>query len=135
MYKETVVYNMPTNDYSLKLVKDSSFKDYIYKSLSNELLDKLKTVLEYEDEITVTKIDFKVSENPYLDSIEYKEQLNWEPLVRCKNCAHYKGDYYYNFGREVGGCEFLGRDVPANGYCYRGIKKEHVVTGVEDSNE
>ena len=136
MYKETAVYNIPKEDYhSLELVKNVSFKEFISKVLSNELFDKLKMALDSEDEIIASKMDLKVSENLYINSIEYRGQLNWEPLVRCKNCAHYKGDYLYNLGHEVGGCEFLHRDVPANGQCYRGIKKEYIVAEAEYDNE
>lgn len=31
-----------------------------------------------------------------LNSVEYKRQINWIPLVRCKNCKYFELDHFDN---------------------------------------
>lgn len=71
---------------------DKGFADHIVSMLSRELADRLIQILDSEGEVIVKQSDMRVSEVLELNQVEYRRFLNWEHLVRCKDCVHRDGE-------------------------------------------
>lgn len=84
-YKETAVVNV-SKDCFYNVREDSGFKEHILKHISSELAERIMGILEWEKEIIVGQSDLRVSEFKPTNSVEYRRQINWSPLVRCKDC-------------------------------------------------
>lgn len=85
--KETASRNF-SKDCIANLRDDAEFKEYIVKYLSSELADRIMDILDREEEIIVIQSDLRVSEFMPTNSVEYRRQINWSSLVRCKDCKH-----------------------------------------------
>lgn len=85
--KETAVYLIPKEQ--LAFVKDDEgLKEHIVAHLSSELAERIMGILEREEEIIVRQSDLRVSLYMPTNSVQYRRQINWSPLVRCKDCKH-----------------------------------------------
>lgn len=63
------------------------FQDYIVTELSANLGHRLMDILKDEKEITVRLSDVRTEESVLDQGIEYRQMMDWNPLVRCKDCA------------------------------------------------
>lgn len=90
-YKETAVFNV-SKDCIVNLKEDTGFKEYIVKHLSSELAERIMDILEREKEIIVRQSDLNVSEFIPTNSMEYRQQISWNPLVRCNDCKWWNSD-------------------------------------------
>lgn len=85
--KETAVALIPKEE--LVFVKDDEgLKEHIVAHLSYELAERIMGILEREEEIIVRQSDLRVSLYMPTNSVEYRRQINWTPLVRCEDCKH-----------------------------------------------
>lgn len=62
-------------------------QDYIVTELSANLGHRLMDILKYEKEITVRLSDMRTEESVIDFAIEYRQMMDWNPLVRCEDCA------------------------------------------------
>lgn len=72
-----------------QLKDDEGFTNHVINEMSRRLADRIIGILDSEDEIIVKQSDLRVSEDPpYLpyNAVEYRRQISWQPLVRCKEC-------------------------------------------------
>lgn len=86
-YKEIAAVNIP-KEYLANLKADIGFGEHVVKHISSELAERIMDILEREEEIIVKQSDLRVSEFIPTESVEYRRQINWSPLVRCKDCIH-----------------------------------------------
>ena len=84
-YKETAV-TLVQKEYLAFLKDDTGFVDHIVDRLSSGLAERIMGILDREGEIVVRQSDLRVSEYTPTNSVEYRRQINWSPLVRCKEC-------------------------------------------------
>lgn len=120
-YKETAVANIP-KEYLLYLRDDIGFVEKnIIKRISSELAERIMAILEREEEIIVRQSDLRVSEFMPTNSVEYKRQINWSPLVRCKECKHY---WKNNPSDDVPVCLASPKD---DAFCSEGERKEDAI--------
>lgn len=117
--KETAVFIVPKEHFAY-LKENTGFEERIVKHLSSELAERIMGVLDREEEIIVRQSDLRVSEFMPTNSVEYRRQINWNSLVRCKDCKHCSfsrvtGNTYCDFG--IGLCNL-------NDFCSRGERKE-----------
>lgn len=70
---------------------DKKFVDFIANELTRSISDRLIQVLETNGDIVIKKPVLRVSEYPPTHSIEYRKTVDWEPLIRCKDCIHNEG--------------------------------------------
>ena len=87
-YKETAVENIPKENLAYFNGDGSGYTDFLIKQLSAQLAERIMTVLSHEGEIVASLSDLRVEEYMPTNSIEYRRQINWSPLVRCKDCKH-----------------------------------------------
>lgn len=75
-----------SNDFVGNMKENDGFNEYISKHLSFKLVERIMDALEREEEIIVRQSDLYVSESIPTQSVDYKRQIFWSPLVRCKDC-------------------------------------------------
>lgn len=114
-HKETSVIYI-TKEHFAHLKEDSGFGEHIVKYLSSELSERIMSILEQEKEIVVRESDVCVSEFMPTNSVEYRRQVNWSPLVRCKDCKHYDTHDHR--------CKVWNHGVIVMGFCYKGEREE-----------
>ena len=104
-YKETAVANIPKEELAYFNRDSLGYTDFIIKQLSAQLAERIMTVLSNEGEVVARLSDLRVEEYMPTNSIEYRRQIEWSPLVRCKDCKHWvtgqcpmmtTGDPYYD---------------------------------------
>lgn len=120
-YTETAVANVP-KAYVDNQKEDSGFVEFIVKQLSSELAERIMGILEREEEIIVGQTNLRVSEFTPTYSVEYRRQINWSPLVRCKDCKHYSED-----GWGFGNCyrpNVYYQRMSENDFCSYGEREE-----------
>ena len=83
--KETAVFIVPKEHFAY-LKENTGFEEHIVKHLSSELAERIMGVLDREEEIIVRQSNLRVSEFMPTNSVEYRRQINWSSLVRCKDC-------------------------------------------------
>ena len=109
-FKETATFLIP-KEYLSSTKEDKRLKEYIVNHLSSELANRIIGILEREEEIIISQSDLRASEHMPTNSIEYKRQINWSPLIRCKECR---------WGKEV--CEniecFVDSNIPPEYHDY-----------------
>ena len=88
--KETAVFLIPKEHLAF-MKDDSGFVEHIVNHLSSELAERIMGILEREEEIIVRQSDLRVSEFMPTNSVEYRRQITWSSLVRCKDCKHRDG--------------------------------------------
>lgn len=115
--QETAVSLVPKEEVAfLREKEDKKFFEFITNELSKEISERLIKALEDNDEIIIKKPVLRISEYGPLDSVEYRKTVNWEPLVRCKECKWHT--------EEAPGMvfcsELLGRWVHENFFCAYG---------------
>ena len=111
--KETAVCHLQ-KDYLSFMKDDNGFIEYIVNNLSKELADRIMGILEREDEIVIKQSELMVSEYMPTNSVEYRRQIKWNPLVRCKDCEYYYADE--KWCRRLGLCGAFD----AEGFCSHG---------------
>ena len=135
-YKETAVANILKEElnYYNRNGDGLKYKDFLIKQMSAQLAERIMTVLSHEGEVVARLSDLSVKEDIPTYSVEYSRQIEWRPLVRCKDCKHrpYEdedGDVYApDWGDYT--CPFLCEDSYYNGmpeddfFCKRGERKE-----------
>ena len=89
--KETAVFLIPKEHLAF-MKDDSGFVEHIVNHLSSELAERIMGILEREEEIIVRQSDLRVSEFMPTNSVEYRRQITWSSLVRCKDCKHRDGE-------------------------------------------
>lgn len=118
--KETAVSIVPKEHFAY-LKENSGFEEHIVKHLSSELAERIMGVLDREEEIIVGQSDLRVSELTYnTQYVEYRRQINWSSLVRCKDCKHcglsrMTGNTYCDLGIGL---------YNLDDFCSRGERKE-----------
>ena len=124
-YKETAVFNVP-KEHSDYLREDSGFVEHIVKHISSQLAERIMRILEQEEEIIVRQSDLCVSEFMPTNSVEYRRQINWSPLVRCKDCKYF--DLWGPKGKEKFDCDRFIDSPPITPewYCAWGERREDV---------
>lgn len=121
-YKETAVANIPKAELAYFNGDGLGYTDFIIKQLSAQLAERIMTVLLHEGEIVASLSDLRVEEYRPTNSVEYRRQINWSPLVRCKDCKYYNRQHHY--------CEGIGNwfgyegEWSDNGFCYKGERRE-----------
>ena len=118
-YKETAVINIPKENFAY-LREDIGWGEHVIKCISSELAERIMGILEREEEIVVKQSDLRVSEFMPTNSVEYRRQINWSPLVRCKDCKHY---WKNNPSDDVPACLASPKD---DAFCSEGERKEDV---------
>lgn len=118
-FKETAVAHVSREAYA-SLRDDSGYAEYIAERLSSELGERIMGILDREEEIILSQSELRVSEYMPTSSVEYRRQINWSPLVRCKDCKHHEYEepgmiYCPNW---VGG--WVGEDF----FCKAGERRE-----------
>lgn len=116
-YKETAVAHIPKEEVAHFNGDRLGYTDFIIKQLSAQLAERIMGILEREEEIIV-RSDLRVSEYIPTDSVEYRRQINWSPLVRCEDCEFYNEDE--KWCRRLGLCGAFNAD----GYCSHGERRE-----------
>lgn len=117
-FKETAILLIPKEHLAF-MKDDKGFKEYIVNRLSSELANRIMGILEREEEIIISQSDLRAREHMPTNSVEYKRQINWSPLVRCKDCK-----YGIDWDGRLG-CEWHGfyRTEP-NWFCADGKRKD-----------
>lgn len=91
--KETTMRLVDKN--TLMALKDETWErfvqDYIVTELSADLGHRLMDILKDEKEITVRLSDVRTEESVLDQGIEYRQMMDWNPLVRCKDCKYHDG--------------------------------------------
>lgn len=121
-YKETCVQMV--SKVQLDFVENHpDFIDHIVDYMTKELARRLMDVLSHEGEIIVSDSELRVSEYKPLDSVEYRKQVTWSKLVRCKDCKHGRP---YNHTKEYVSCEvdFDPIDRDSDFFCADGKRRE-----------
>ena len=87
--RETAVSRIPKENIDY-LKDDEKFIEFITNELTKQISERLIQAIEANDEIIVNKPVLKVSEQPTTKNyyVEYRKTVDWEPLVRCKDCVH-----------------------------------------------
>lgn len=97
---------------------DKKFIEFITNELTRNLSERVMQVLETNDDIIIKKPVLQVSDYPPTHFVEYRKTLDWEPLVRCKDCSHNEGS-----GNEPW-CRIYECRKRKYGFCDEGVKKE-----------
>lgn len=117
MYKETNVALIPKEELAFLNDDDNGFVKYIIKQLSQGLSDKLLTILDKENEIIVKQSELMVNDYMPTNSVGYRRNIEWCPLVRCKDCKHYiKHDKR---------CGLLNHGMKVDDFCSEGERKDN----------
>lgn len=112
-YKETAVRNIPKDELACLSGDSLWYADFIIKQLSSQLAERIMTVLSHEGEIVARLSDLRVEEYMPTNSVEYRRQINWSPLVRCKDCKW----------RDESTCIVHGAIWKDNDFCSRGERR------------
>ena len=120
-YTETAVANA-SKECLASQKEGSGYEEFIVKQLSSELAERIMRVLEYEKEIVVSQSDLRVSEFTPTNSVEYRRQIIWSPLVRCKDCKWYKRKYPWN--GNIYECSYLEAPMDDDDFCSWGERRE-----------
>ena len=91
-YKETCV-RMISKDELAFCENHPGYIDFIVDDMTNELARRLMDVLS---QIIVSDSELRVSDCKQLDSVEYRKQVTWSKLVRCKDCKYFDGQELCN---------------------------------------
>lgn len=111
--------------------EDEKFIEFITNELTREISERLIKAIEANDEIVIKKPVLKVSDfdgrYPPTYYVEYRKTVDWEPLVRCKDCKHCKHSFGYT--TEYGlyfclTCVALDRDVDDEFFCSYGERRD-----------
>ena len=100
------------------LKEDEKFIEFITNELTRNLSERVMQVLETNDDIIIKKPVLQVSDYPPTYSVEYRKTLDWEPLVRCKDCSHNEGSSNEPW------CRIYECRKRKCGFCDEGVKKE-----------
>ena len=113
MNKETCVQVVQEEivDY---LKDDKSFQDYLTTTMSRAISDKIINILEKEKNVILKDNGTKISVYHPTNSFEYRRDIEWEPLVFCKDCVHFGGFCW---------CNYFGFGMRQNDYCSRGERR------------
>ena len=117
--KETTVSLIPKEQLDY-LKEDEKFIEFITNELTRGLSERVMQVLETNDDIIIKKPVLQVSDYPSTYSVEYRKTLNWEPLVRCKDCSHNEGSDNEPW------CRIYECRKSSCGFCDEGRKNENV---------
>lgn len=104
------------------LKDDEKFIEFIKNELTRSLSERVMRVLEAEGDIIIKKPVLRVSDYPPTHSVEYRKTLDWEPLVRCKDCKH--SDHWYKDKRRCFLWHEAGIDVFEGGFCSYGERRD-----------
>lgn len=89
--RETTVSLIPKEEIAF-LKEDKKFTEFIINELTKQISDRLIQILETNDEIIIKKPVLRVSEYWPTYSVEYRKSVDWEPLVRCKDCKQHEDE-------------------------------------------
>lgn len=97
---------------------DKNYFDFISRETERRLMDRLASILKESGEVVVKMSDLRLNEVRELCSVQFRRQIKWSKIVRCRDCKH----------RDKGGfCQGRGYPeqlVPDDGYCDKGDRKE-----------
>lgn len=103
MNKETAVFAVPP--FELERINDNKeYFDGIVRHIATQLYDRLIGILDTEKEVIVKRSDLITVEEPGLHQVQFRESINWRPLVRCKDCK------FYGFFGRVKICKYWAGD-------------------------
>ena len=126
--KETAVSLVPKEEAEYFNMKDDKdFINFITDKLTEEISRRIMIALEASGEIVLKKPQLKVSEYPTEHSgeyVEYRKTVEWNPLVRCRNCKSW----------DVGICTKMNRATNPYQFCDFGEKVEDWHTMLADGS-
>jgi len=117
--RETTVSLIPKEQVDY-LKDDKKFFEFITNELTKNLSERVMQALEENDDIVIKKPVLRVSEYPPTHSVEYRKILDWEPLVRCKDCKH----WCIHKHLEIPWCRAMHIDRNAEDFCSDGERRE-----------
>lgn len=117
--RETTVSIIPRAELA-GMERDLSYTDFVVKQLSKGLADRLVQILATEGEVVVSMSDLRVSVSVDNCSVEYRRQIEWDHLVRCKDCRAWKR--YKDYAR-LGSCAMWCAERAWSDYCSEGMKR------------
>ncbi|MBO7449765.1 MAG: hypothetical protein J6U54_05290 [Clostridiales bacterium] len=86
-HKESVARLVTKED--LAVFKDNNlFFSSMQNAFSHELAHNLIGILETNHEIAVKLSDIRTFDVPHINAVEYKQQLEWTTITKCKDCKH-----------------------------------------------
>ena len=88
-YKESICRAFPKEAVASKADSDL-FLMAIQNHFCRELSDRLMEILKSNGEVAVKLSDIRAFDEHYLNEIHYVQQFKWTPLIRCKDCKHYR---------------------------------------------
>lgn len=91
-----------------------NFKQHVIKDMDMQLLDIINDRLETQGEIAIKKSDLRVKDLYKTCEIEYERRINWQPVVRCKDCKFYSDELCHHWA--------LPRTVELMDFCSKGEK-------------
>ena len=86
-YIESVVRAFPKEDIAA-LNSDGVFFTVLQSGLYRELTDRLIDILKLNQEVTVKLSDICAFDEHFTNTVHYRQQIKWSPMVRCKDCKH-----------------------------------------------
>ena len=124
-YKETAVAMIPKAElvYLNRNGDGPEYTDFIIKQLSAQLAERIMTVLSNEGEVIARLSDLRVEEYMPTNSVEYRRQITWSSLVRCKDCKHRDGEDG-QCPLQTTGDPYLDTYPQNNFYCADGERRE-----------
>lgn len=120
MHKETIAYRIPNVETSY----DKDYIEFIVKHLSQELSDKLITILDKENEVVVRQSKVEMRRYNPTDSVEYRRQIEWCQLVRCKDCMYNPSINVCDICQFVDSDGYIIRLPDDDFFCKSGERKE-----------
>lgn len=91
-----------------------NFKQHVIKDMDMQLLDIINDRLETQGEIVIKKSDLRVKDLCETCEVRYERLVNWQPVVRCKDCKFYYDELCHQWA--------LPRMVELMDYCSKGEK-------------
>lgn len=110
--RETTVSHIPKEEVDY-LKNDIKYIEFIKNELTRRISERLIQVLEENYEIILKKPVLEISEYPPTHSVEYRKSVEWEPLVRCRDCKNW----------DMGVCTKLNRATNLHQFCDFGERR------------
>ena len=92
MNKVEIVKQYPKEGLDYCLAHIEGFWDAVVKEMSGKVADRLLEIIRSNGEIIVSGVSWMTDEDVRKNNVEFKHQIKWEPLVRCKECEFYYED-------------------------------------------
>lgn len=121
--KETAVCLVPKEQLAY-MENNTDFIDHLVKNLSSELVERLMGILEREDEIVVRQSELRVRDFIPTNSVEYRREIIWDELVRCRYCKHWDKTWTNDWSPDYHYCPMIDGVRKGDFYCSDGERRE-----------